>query len=151
MAECTNILKAVVQQWRASTALQTMDISTTRIKEGETGGSIFPYCYLEARVERRMFSSATYRLTWYQVELTLYAGNDKTVANAKSDAIDALFDFNIGLPVVDNCYVIDARNVDDSLEVDENDYYGADVNRLRKTYRVLMNETIPAVHSALAT
>lgn len=153
MAECANILQAVVQQWRASTALQAIPIDTSRAKEGESQGSVFPYCHLGAVVAKRMFSSAKYRLTWYQVELTLYVGNDKTVLNAKSDLIDALFDMNVGLPAaqLDNCYCIDVRNIDDSPEIDENDFYGADVNRLRKTYRVLLNETIPAVHSALAT
>lgn len=153
MAETANILRAVVQQWRNSTALAGIPIDTTRAVQGESTESVFPYCHVQSKVAQRKFSSATYRLTWYDVEMTLYAGNDKTILNAKSDLIDALFDRNIGLPVaaLDNCFCLDAFNIDDSTEVDDNDFYGADVNRLRKTYRVLLNETTPAVHSALAT
>jgi len=153
MAETANILRAVVQQWRASTTLQTIPIDTTRAVQGESVGSVFPYCHLQAAIEKRMFVSAKYRITRYLVQLTLYAGNDKTILNTSSDSIDALFDMNIGLPVaqLDNCYCLSARNVEDTTEVDENDFYGADVNRLKKTYSVLLNETITAVYSALAT
>ena len=150
MAENANIYRAVVQQWNASASLALIPISSTRVKQGEVQGSTFPFCELRSTVESHKFSSGPYRLTWYRVELTVYVGQSKSTLGTISGEISAMFDRNIGLPSAqfDDCVCVEVRAVSEDSEVDENDYYGADVNRLRQVYLVLLNETIPSVHAA---
>lgn len=151
MAECTNIFRAVVQQWRATPALAGIPIDTTRPTEGELGGSTFPYCHLEARALSHRYFSGNCRLSWYEVVLTVYAGG-KQVANDTSDLIEALFDRNIGLPsaTFDTCVCLECRAMPESVDVDPSDFYGSDVNDLRHVYNVLLNEAVPVIRSAVA-
>lgn len=148
--ESASIIKAVVAQWRGSTAvLESIPIRSTRIPAGPN--VVFPYCLVQAEVLYHKFCSGTYRLTMYKVTLTVYCGNDKGVLNSIGTAITELFDLNIGLPVLDNCYVLSVLPLQEDPDKDPDDYYGADCNVLRQAFRVLLNETTNPVQSVLAT
>jgi hypothetical protein len=162
MAESTNIIAAVVAQWRRSTTeitgstlLRDVPIRSTRIPAQaitpQSLPTIFPYCLVESKVINRRFNSGNNRLTWYMVTLTVYCGNSKVVADDMTDALTGLFDRNIGLPIVDNCVVLEVQAVDENPETDPQDFYGADINVVQQQFKVLLNETITAVKSALAT
>jgi len=155
MSENANIIQAVVQQWRRSTAvLSTIPITSTRVPHAELagiGGVNLPYCLVENKILKHLFHSGKERLTWYRVTLTVYVGQDKTQLVTISDAIAGLFDWNIGLPVLDNCVVLAAIPEVEDPFVAPDDYYGEDVNVLRQLYKILMSETTLAVRTALAT
>jgi hypothetical protein len=150
-AEALEIFKAVVTQWRASSSgLSNIEIRTTRIPADEVEGQL-PYCLFASQVIQRKFCSGDYRLTWYRVSLTIYGKWNKGQLAAITNAMQALFDRNIGLPVLDTCYVLEVRNDDEFPAIDDADYYGADVNKITVNYRVLLSESIYPIHLTTAT
>ena len=155
MAESINILAAIASQWRNSSALAGIPLSSTRIPQGQIAGVGFPYCYFRVSVIRHRFSSAGFRVTNYRVEFHVFVNmvqaNNSTLTNTIDTEVAALFDRNLALPVNDNCYVLESTAISDDPQLSEDDYYGEDVRDLATSYRITLSETIPAVYSELAT
>jgi hypothetical protein len=149
MSYNTQIIKALASQWNNSAALRTYPIRSTRVPAGVNVTQ--PYAVIDsAVVGRRQFSGKS-QLTTYLITFRVFAGLSKGTLDTIAGAISALFSNNIGLPVNDNCYVLQVVPVIEDPETDAADYYGEDVNVLVQQFRVTLNETRPAVNSTLAT
>lgn len=148
MSENVSVIQAVVTQWNNSTAvLKAIPIRSTRIPAGPT--VVFPYALVECKVIGHK-QSALRQITDYLITLTVYCGLNKAAVNTIAAAITGLFSFNIGLPVVDNAYVLHVLPVIEDPNLDQDDYYGEDCNVLVQQFHIVLNETRPVPNITLA-
>jgi hypothetical protein len=155
MAENVNILQAVISQWQGSSTLRAYPISSTRIPQSELqgpGGVSLPYVQVTTDTISHRYCSGPFRISWYRVTFDAFAASKATLDTIAA-AIDSLFAMNIGLPMPseDTCIVLAAIPDQERVGLDPGDYYGADVSTDSRTFRIQLNESTPAVRSALAT
>ena len=154
MSEQINLFKAIVGQWRNSTALRTIPITSQRVPHAELagiGGVNLPYCQLEVKASRHWHSSAKYRVTSYRAILTVYVAYDDASLNTIVTNLRALFDYNLAVSLGDDCWVLSVIPEEEDPALSADDYYGEDVRSNHQAFRVLLSETIPAVYSAPST
>ena len=136
---------AFAEVWKADQILSQWPICTTRLPLSANGGAIFPYAHLDCKIKpgTRVFDAGS-QITNYLVAITFYAG-ENSVANTTTlaqavDRMEKVYNFAVGLPIVDDCYVLSVLPFEEDCELDVADFYGADVREAIVKWKVHLNE-----------
>lgn len=142
-----SLIKAFASIWQQDDTLRNYKITSTRVPQqtAQNTSSAFPYALIKSEFKpgSRKFDSNN-QISKYLVTIIFYGGpvgaTSTALCSSIADAMDDAFNFGLGLPILNRCYLMSIIPTEEDPELDADDYYGADVRHIAMQWEILLNE-----------
>jgi hypothetical protein len=137
----TKIIRAFFAAWKLDLVLANITLRSTSIPPNKiAAGTALPYAVITCEHTIHEFSSATYQIADYRVEITAYCGQDRALANAISVAMSDCFDRK--LFIFSDCYTLSCLpDYEDPVVDKDTDDRSRDVNVVKQGWMIKLSES----------